>query len=80
MKQLRQNWFSEWLQEQKEFTQKEILEFHKDRTKGTPETSLQMKRWYVETVSVTSVEKKAEKVQVNYTDLVHQKTSVLEMP
>ena len=79
-KQLRQDWFSEWLQEHKEFTEEEILKFHVDTKKGTPETSLQMKRWYIETVSVTSVKKNAKKVSINYKDLVHQKTTVLEMP
>ena len=74
MKQLRKNWFADWLSEQANFQQKNILEFHQDETKGDVGTSLKMKRPFVETVSVTSVKKTSEEIKVNYIDFVNNST------
>jgi hypothetical protein len=68
MKRERQAWFQQWLQNHEAFDQQEILAFHQSTEKGTPETTLQMKRSYVETVSVTSV-KKEETLSLQYKDL-----------
>lgn len=68
-KELRKMWFNDWLQDHHKFTQEEILKFHHNAEIGTPENSLKMKRWYVETVSVTSVEKNTSKVVMNYYSL-----------
>ena len=70
-KQLRRDWFSEWLGEKNNFSQKEIINFHQDNTKGNLETSLRMKRSYVETVSITSVKKIANAIDINYIDLLN---------
>ncbi len=63
---LRKMWFNDWLENDQEFTQENILKFHHNSEIGTPENSLKMKRDYVETVSVTSVEKNTTKVVMNY--------------
>lgn len=70
-KDLRYKWFASWLEEQtEEFSQEEILKFHHNSEIGTPENSLKMKRSYVETVSITSVEKSNNNVIMNYQSLV----------
>lgn len=76
MKQMRKNWFADWLQVRDEFTESEILKFHQDETKGTPETSLKMKRDFVETVSVTSVKKEKENISLMYNNFEAETVSV----
>ena len=71
MKQLRRDWFADWLEEYKDFTQEDILAFHQDETKGNSEISLKMKRTRVETVSVTSISKKEDNVGLQYLDFVN---------
>lgn len=68
MKQLRKQWFADWLKEHPSYNQSDIIAFHQDETKGSPEISLKMKRSYVETVSTTSVIKKDTKVAIDYYD------------
>jgi uncharacterized protein with NRDE domain len=65
-KQLRRNWFTDWLANYPEHTQEEILKFHHNSKIGTPENSIKMKRWYVETVSITSVSKNENSIAMNY--------------
>jgi len=69
MKQLRKDWFADWLLENKDFNQENILEFHQNETLGNVEVSPKMKRKTVETVSVTSVEKRTSKIDMKYLDL-----------
>lgn len=70
------DWFNEWLKDHKDFSQKEILTFHKNADKGTEETALKMKRPFVETVSVTSV-KKTKEIFLSYFDFkTNQKTKM----
>ncbi len=69
-KELRKVWFTNWLKNHKKLTQENILKFHHNSEIGTPENSIKMKRWYVETVSVTSVEKNSSKISMNYQSLV----------
>lgn len=72
MKQLRNEWFAEWIDENSGvFPQEKILEFHQDETKGNEEISLKMKRSRVETVSVTSVKKNNEAISIQYLDFVN---------
>ncbi|WP_348727210.1 NRDE family protein [Tenacibaculum sp. 190130A14a] len=70
VKQLRREWFAEWVEENSSFQQEEIVKFHQDETKGNSEISLKMKRSRVETVSVTSVSKTEEEVSLKYYDLI----------
>ena len=70
----RRAWFAAWLSENNTFQQQEILNFQTATDKGTPETSLKMKRNFVETVSVTSV-KKEEDIQLIYNDFLKGETT-----
>jgi len=76
MKQLRKGWFADWLLENKDFDQEKILEFHQNETLGNVEVSPKMKREFVETVSVTSVEKRTSKIDMKYLDLRKNTESV----
>ena len=71
MKALRKDWFANWLLENKDYKQKDILEFHQNENLGNTEISPKMKRETVETVSVTSVKKEALEVNFNYLDFVN---------
>ena len=53
----------------KTFKQQEIINFQTSTDKGTPETSLKMKRKLVETVSVTSVKKEGD-ICLVYNDIL----------
>ncbi len=66
MRSQRKVWFSDWLQEQDSLTKTKILEFHLDKKRGTSETSLQMKRDKVETVSITCFTKKQKTISLEY--------------
>lgn len=67
MKEEREMWFTNWLENNKKDSLKNILEFHKNNSLGTKETSPKMKRKFVETVSITSI-KKEENVEISYID------------
>lgn len=69
-KELRKKWFADWLKNQDEFNEDEILKFHHNSEIGTSENSLKMKRSYVETVSITSVKKINTEVTMNYESLL----------
>ena len=79
MKQLRKDWFSSWLKENKNYQQSNILEFHKNGDLGNPEISPKMKRSYMETVSVTCVEKKDAKIEIKYLDILANESKELLM-
>jgi len=67
MKEERELWFTNWLENNKQESLKNILEFHKNDSLGTKEISPKMKRKFVETVSITSI-KKEENVEISYID------------
>ena len=69
-KELRKKWFVNWLSNDQEFTQEDILNFHYNSDIGTSENSPKMKRRYAETVSVTSVKKEDSNIEMNYQSLV----------
>lgn len=71
MKKKRINWFNNWIAEN-EFSTKSILEFHHSEI-GDKSQSVLMKRPHVETVSITSVKKHDELVEMQYEDIVHSK-------
>ncbi len=72
-KELRKHWFRNWLINQKEFVQDEVLKFHNDSEVGTPENAIKMKRSYVETVSITSVVKEGDSIEMSYFPLIDSK-------
>ncbi len=75
IKQLRKKWFQNWMTNN-EFTSKKILTFHHSEI-DDKEQSVLMKRSYVETVSITSVKKEDESIEILYEDLVHSKKTSL---
>lgn len=75
IKELRNNWFQQW-QTENEFTSEAILKFHHTET-GDKEQAVLMKRSYVETVSITSVKKMENTVEMIYEDLGNsEKTAI----
>lgn len=68
MKAERQKWFQKWLQENENYNQNDVLNFHQNEELGTKETSIKMKRNFVETVSTTSILKKGDNIEMKYFD------------
>lgn len=68
IKELRKDWFTEWLTLNKVFSQDKIIEFHKNEHLGSPDISPKMKRSFIETVSITAVKKQNEKIEMSYYD------------
>lgn len=75
IKELRKSWFQQWLSEN-EFTFEAILQFHHSEI-GDKEQAVLMKRSYVETVSITSVKKTKNTVEMVYEDVVHSTKTVV---
>jgi transport and Golgi organization protein 2 len=66
----RNNWFSNWLQKNKQLTQHDILNFHQFTGDGDAHNDLRMNRnGQVFTVSVTSMAITDEAIQMQYLDL-----------
>ncbi len=74
-KELRKKWFQNWI-DTNEFTSENILKFHHSEI-GDKEQSVLMKRSYVETVSITSVKKEDDTIEMKYEDVVHSKKYLL---
>ena len=75
----RKVWFADWLQQNKVFSQDNILLFHKDASKGTKETAVKMKRTFVETVSITSIQKNDSIIYMNYIDFLDDTVTEKQM-
>lgn len=71
-------WFDEWLKKDT-LEQQAILNFHQDTQKGTEGTSLKMKRPFVETVSITSVQKQDHNIDLTYLDFINEKETLLKV-
>lgn len=78
MKQLRKDWFENWISENTEFHQEKILEFHQNENLGNKEISLKMKRSFVETVSTTSIKKENNNVEITYFDFLKDEVRILQ--
>ncbi|WP_457618901.1 NRDE family protein [Lutibacter sp.] len=74
IKEKRKQWFYKWIREN-EFTLDAILNFHHSEN-GDKEQSVLMKRSYVETVSITSVKKQSNLIEMLYEDVVHKQKSI----
>ena len=70
MKELRKDWFADWLATNDQFTKDKILSFHKNERLGSPDISPKMKRKFIETVSITAVEKRDENIEMSYYDFL----------
>lgn len=79
MKQFREDWFEDWLKENNEFSQEKILKFHNNEDLGTPEISPKMKRNFVETVSITSVEKNTDHISMQYFDVLEDSVKTIDL-
>ncbi|CAM1367680.1 NRDE family protein [Tenacibaculum xiamenense] len=66
MKEERKEWFAQWLNENSVFEKENIIAFHRNDTKGTPETAVKMKREFVETTSTTCIVKNKTKISLEY--------------
>jgi hypothetical protein len=71
IKATRKEWFKNW-EDTNEFTLESILSFHHSEI-GSKEQSILMKRPQVETVSITSVKKQYETVEMQYEDIIAKK-------
>jgi len=75
IKKLREKLFQEWIAEN-DFTSSAVLKFHHSEN-GDKEQSILMKRAYVETVSITSVKKSENKIEMIYEDLAHSQKTLI---
>lgn len=71
IKELRRSWFSEYLQENSVPTRSSVLDFHNHAGTGDLRNDLLMDRGIVKTVSITSIEKNKEALDMTYYDLIH---------
>ncbi len=76
MKELRQNWFSEFIFETIKPTSEELLKFHTEAGTGNPETDLIMNRGFVKTKSITQIHKAEDSVSMHYQDLQTKQQNV----
>jgi hypothetical protein len=77
MKRIRENWFQNWLNTSK-ISSENILKFHYSEI-GDKEQSVLMKRSYVETVSITSVKKEDNLLEIKYKDFVTAQNTVINV-
>jgi len=78
VKKLRQNWFAAWCKN-KDFTTENILAFHHTAGVGDSHIDIMMDRGLGGTVSVTSVKKQKEGINVNYEDVLTGEKSFLNL-
>jgi len=71
----RQNWFQDWLNRRKTFTQNEILQFHRFAGEGNPMHDLIMQKGNRQTVSICSIERTEGLTSAVYMDLKKEETS-----
>ncbi len=68
----RKQWFADWLANHPEYTQEEIIHFHTFAGKGDESNDVIMKRENgVQTVSVTSIEKRLDNLQMRYIEVAN---------
>ncbi|MEM7105840.1 MAG: NRDE family protein [Bacteroidota bacterium] len=66
----RERWFKAWLTENSNFTVPGIRKFHKEAGEGDPVSDLITKRGFLETISITTIEKKGGVTNLTYEDLL----------
>lgn len=77
IKENRQRWFTKWISAKK-FNSEDILEFHHSEI-GAKEQAILMKRPNVETVSITSIKKENEEIEMLYEDVINTKKLTLKL-
>lgn len=73
IRQLRQDWFQEWLKN-KTLTKEAILKFHLTAGIGDSAIDLMMNRGLGGTVSITSVKKNKKTIEIDYKDILANKS------
>lgn len=71
IKDLRRAWFSDYLEENSKPTRNSILDFHHKAGTGDIRNDLLMDRGMVKTVSITSIEKQNNRLDMSYEDLIN---------
>ncbi|MCF6212970.1 MAG: NRDE family protein [Flavobacteriaceae bacterium] len=77
VKKLRENWFTAW--QNQEFTTDNILKFHHTAGIGDSNIDVLMNRGLGGTVSITSVKKNNDSIEINYEDVLTDKKSLLKL-
>ncbi|MFT5645781.1 MAG: hypothetical protein ACI976_000455 [Aureispira sp.] len=72
IKNLRRGWFLDYLQEHSNPTRSSILDFHYHAGTGDIRNDLLMDRVIVKTVSITSIEKNKDALEIAYYDLINE--------
>ena len=76
----RERWFAQWLINRRKFTTQAVLDFHRNAGDGDPENDLIMNRSnVVQTVSITSILKGPQQIEMQYHDLIHSKLKKAEI-
>jgi hypothetical protein len=77
----RELWFNEWLKTNQLSKQKDLIKFHLKAGDGRKETNVLMERkeFSLRTVSITSVVVLKDKIQMEYLDLINNKTTAKEL-
>ncbi len=78
MKTKRNKWFKNWIAKNN-FTSEDILKFHQNEHLGSAENSIKMKRFLVETVSTSQIEKSEENIDFIYYDYLSNSISKAQM-
>ncbi|MDY7397014.1 NRDE family protein [Aureibaculum sp. 2210JD6-5] len=76
VKQMRVNWFKQWLREN-EISQESILKFHHTAGVGDPNIDIMMDRKKGGTVSITSIKKEKNNLGMVYEDVIDNKKTEL---
>ncbi len=79
-KRKRQKWFDDWKNNQTQFTQEIILDFHKNGGEKDDHIGFVMNRIFLRTVSITQVTGTSKKMDMMYYDLIREKTDQKEIP
>ena len=77
LKKKREQWFSEFLMETIQPSDKELLQFHKNAGEGDLNSNLIIDRGFIKTKSITQIVKNRNAIEMYYEDLQTGKTSKL---
>ncbi len=77
LKEKRLSWFENFIAENKTISQKEIINFHLSQPNNNEEGIKINRNEVLKTVSLTSIEKKDEKISMHYQDLIEEKNQLL---
>lgn len=78
MKTERNKWFKNWIAKNN-FRREDILKFHQNENLGSSENSIKMKRFLVETVSTSQIEKSGGNIDFTYYDYLSNSISKAQM-